>query len=264
MKYAKLKQVLSLLTCLLMLLAVAIQQNRKVFGHDFKGGHDEKGRVQPVEQKDDGTFVVHTGMLAKDIIGYGGNTPVDISVKEGRIVRVTPLPNAESSEFFGRLKEEGLFSRWIGMTPEEAVKADVDAVSGATFSSTAVIATVRRGMQYVVDTGVKPEVSASRRVWTSPEFLCVALVILAGSVLPSFGRSPRYRVVQLVLNVVVLGFWSGSFISYSLMVNYLSNGLHGWTSVIPVLLLIVAFVFPLFWKKNHYCAWICPWGSMQE
>jgi polyferredoxin len=70
--------------------------------------------------------------------------------------------------------------------------------------------------------------------------------------------------VQLLLNVIVLGFWSGTFVSYTLIVNYLSNGTSILPSLIPLILLIVAFIYPLFGKQGHYCAWNCPLGSLQE
>ncbi|MGL5272598.1 MAG: 4Fe-4S binding protein, partial [Phocaeicola sp.] len=62
----------------------------------------------------------------------------------------------------------------------------------------------------------------------------------------------------------VLGFWSGSFISLSLLVNILANGVNYWLFIIPFLLIVTAFIYPLFGKKNHYCTWICPLGACQE
>ena len=48
------------------------------------------------------------------------------------------------------------------------------------------------------------------------------------------------------------------------MVGYMSRGLTLWTSLIPVIMLITAFVYPLFGKKYYYCTNVCPCGALQE
>lgn len=278
MKYAKLQQICCLLTCLLMLAAVAISRDGKLLGHELREGHQEPdlsgynstGAAPTLRTEADGTIVISTQEIAKDIMGYGGNVPLEIYLKDGRITDIKPLRNAETPEFFEHVTASGLFARWTGLTPEEALQTQVDAVSGATFSSKAVIGTVMRGLQYAEGIGQDAAGDAANQsvqTWewaSSPKFWCTAAVILCGSLLPLFIRNRRYRIVQQILNIAVLGLWSGSFISYSLLVNSLANGIHWQTTLIPVLLLIVAFVFPLFGKKSHYCTWICPLGSLQE
>ncbi len=263
----KLNQLMRLLACVLMILAVAVNRDRKMFGHELGGGPQNADEAPT--WKSGGTTVISTKEIAKDIKGYGGSTPLEISLREGRVTGIEALPNAETPEFFGMVMQSGMLDAWTGMTVEEARSADVDGVSGATFSSEAVIATVRRGLEYAaVQEGAAAAGAASpadiRKMWRSPKFLCTLLVAVMGCLLPLFVRSRRYRVVQLVLNVVVLGLWSGSFLSYSLLVNYMANGVNLLAAVVPLLLLTAAFIFPLFGRKGHYCAWICPLGSLQE
>lgn len=263
MRSSRLQQIFSLATCFLMLLAVAINRDYKIGGHEW-GKQPAEGDSPIIRHQADGTFVVSTQELAKDIAGYGGNIPLEITVKEGHVTGIKALKNAESPDFFE--KASTLFSRWTGLSMEEAIALEVDAVSGATLSSNAIIATVHRGLVYAQNEGMEDTrpASAGYREWHSPKFLCTLLVVLMGAVLPFIVRFRRYRTLQLLLNVAVLGFWSGSFISYSLLVNYLSNGVHLATALISVLLLAVAFLFPLFGKKGHYCAWVCPLGALQE
>ena len=90
------------------------------------------------------------------------------------------------------------------------------------------------------------------------------LVVLMAAILPLFIHRKNYRTLQLVLNIAVLGFWCGAFISYALMVGYLANGVNVWASLIPIMMLVTAFIYPLFGKKNYYCTNICPCGSLQE
>lgn len=264
MKYGKLQQIFSLLACVLMLLAVAVNRDQRVVGIELAEAEKQVEITDPKRIMDDGTVVVSTGNLAQDIKGYGGPIPLEVSIKEGKVTDVKALKNSETPGFFRKVERTGLFSRWTGLSVDEALQLKVDAVSGATFTSNAVIASVHRGLEYAKNEHLDERSTALPEVFHSFKFWATLAVVLAGSLLPLWLRSRRYRMVQLLLNVVVLGCWSGSFLSYSLMVNYLSNGVQVWTSLIPLLLLVVAFVFPLFGKKSHYCTWLCPMGSLQE
>ena len=84
------------------------------------------------------------------------------------------------------------------------------------------------------------------------------------AIIPLFVKNKRYRVFQLLLNFVVLGLWGGTFISWSVLVGFMSGGINVWISLIPIVMLITAFVYPLFGKKNYYCTHVCPLGSVQE
>ena len=97
----------------------------------------------------DSVVVVNTTSLGRNIIGYSGTTPVEIYVTNGRISQIKPLPNMESPGYFWTVVKSGLFSIWNGLTPSEGRALKVDAVSGSTFSSDAVIRNVRAGLKYL-------------------------------------------------------------------------------------------------------------------
>ena len=258
-----LKRFLQLITCILLLMVVAINKEGRVFNRPV----DELFKKEQKEQADewvtaDGTRVISTRTMGKGIFGYAGNTPVQISLKDGRIQKIELLQNSESPDFLASVLNSGLLTAWDGLTPAEAIALTVDATTGATLSSSAIIENVNHALRYATDTA--PAGSASSFKWHDLRFWAVLVLVTGAMVLPLFYKNKRYRMVQLVLNVVVLGFWSGSFISLSLLVNFFSNGLNIWLSVVPVLLLITAFIYPLFGKKNHYCTWVCPMGSCQE
>lgn len=93
--------------------------------------------------KADTEQVIDTTELGTKIRGYRGPVPVRITVRNGKIVMVEPLPNHESPGYFNKLHQAGFFNKWNGMTLRQAADAHVDAVSGATYSSRAVILNVR-------------------------------------------------------------------------------------------------------------------------
>ena len=93
------------------------------------------------------TLVVNTTELCKDVIGYDGPTPLKIYVVKGVVVKVEALPNTETPRFFDRVLESGLLNAVVGKTPAEAAEMKLDAVTGATYSSQAVIDNLRAGLK---------------------------------------------------------------------------------------------------------------------
>lgn len=93
------------------------------------------------------TIVINTEKLGKEVLGYAGPTPVKITVTDGKIETIEALPNDETPGFFQRVKESPIFTALIGKTVKEASEVKLDAVSGATFSSKAVIENIRLGLQ---------------------------------------------------------------------------------------------------------------------
>ena len=93
------------------------------------------------------TLIVNTTDLCKDVIGYDGPTPVKITVVKGVVTSVEALPNTETPRFFDLVLQSGLLKAVVGKTPAEAAKMQLDAVSGATYSSEAVIANLRAGLK---------------------------------------------------------------------------------------------------------------------
>lgn len=271
-------RLLSLVVVMLVLSAAAILRDGRIFGHDLRQTHAAVVSVaqgsDTLEVQPDGTFVVNTRVLAKDVQGYGGPVPLKIHIdKDGRLTAIEAEPNAESPDFFDRAKE--LFSRWQGKTIDEAMAEDVDAVSGATFSSKAIIRNVQRGLAYAKQHGLADggngaqEESAERTVatgWTLGSIVALIAVLL-GAVVPLFTNNRRLHLVQLVVNVVVLGLWTGTFVSYTLFLRLFAGGVS--LSAIgalaaPLLMLIVALLYPLAGRSGHYCAHVCPFGSAQE
>lgn len=271
-------RLLSLVVVMLVLSAAAILRDGRIFGHDLRQTHAAVASVaqgsDTLEVQPDGTFVVNTRVLAKDVQGYGGPVPLKIHIdKDGRLTAIEAEPNAESPSFFDRAKE--LFSRWQGKTIDEAIAEDVDAVSGATFSSKAIIRNVQRGLAYAKQHGLADggkgaqKESVERTVatgWTLGSIVALIAVLL-GAVVPLFTNNRRLHLVQLVVNVVVLGLWTGTFVSYTLFLRLFAGGVSLstiGTLAAPLLMLIVALLYPLAGRSGHYCAHVCPFGSAQE
>ena len=277
-------RLLSLVVVVLILAAAAILRDGRILGHDLREAHEAKAlKNDTLEVKPDGAFVVNTKPLAKDVQGYGGPVPLKIYIKDGRVAAVEAEPNAESPDFFNRAKE--LLNHWQNKSVDEALAEEVDAVSGATFSSKAIIANMQRGLAYAkqhgqwgedgsvgaLGTSAPPIVgsvsNSAGALETSAPPIVALIVVLLGAVVPLFYNNRRLHLVQLAVNVVVLGLWTGTFVSYTLFLRVFSGGVSLSTIgalAAPLLMLIVALIYPLAGRSGHYCANICPFGSAQE
>ena len=253
------KKLVPFVAVFILLATLAMVCKGSLFGHKF--GVQENS-AQTVTVTGDGV-VVNTTDLAGNVSGYGGPVPVEIYISGGQVDSVHTLPNSESPQFFGKLEAAGLTRAWNGKTLPEALTMQVDAVSGATYSSNAYIANVRAGLNAAVaDSNVAAASSGFGFSW---KLAVVLLVVLAASLLPLFIHNKTYRVVQQLVNVGVLGFWGGTFIDYAMMINFFSNGVtFTLAAIITIVLLVVGLLFPVFGKSGHYCAWVCPFGSLQE
>ena len=274
-------RLLSLVVVVLILAAAAILRDGRILGHDLREAHEAKAlKNDTLEVTPDGAFVVNTKPLAKDVQGFGGPVPLKIHIKDGKVAAVEAEPNAESPDFFNRAKT--LFNHWQNKSVDEGMREEVDAVSGATFSSRAIIANMQRGLAYAkqhgqwgedgsvgaLGTSASPiEGGSVGALETSAPPIVALIVVLLGAVVPLFYNNRRLHLVQLAVNVVVLGLWTGTFVSYTLFLRIFAGGVS--LSAIgalaaPLLMLIVALIYPLAGRSGHYCANVCPFGSAQE
>lgn len=107
-----------------------------------------------VISKENGLTVINTTSLSEDVEGYAGTTPLKIYIKKDKIERVEALRNVETPKYFALIKRD-LLSKWNGLTVKKAASQQVDVVTGATYSSEAVIENVRRGLDYYQKNGKK-------------------------------------------------------------------------------------------------------------
>lgn len=97
--------------------------------------------------KEDGVYVVNTTTLGKDVQGYVSTTPVKVYIKKNKVEKVEFLKNQETPKYMARVKK-ALQAKWDGLKVKDAQNLKVDGVTGATFSSDAVIKNVQLGLEY--------------------------------------------------------------------------------------------------------------------
>ena len=97
--------------------------------------------------KENGTYVINTTQLDKDIEGYAGPTPLKVYVKNNKVEKIEFLKSPETPKYYTKVKK-ALQDKWNGKKVKDAKKMQVDAVTGATFSSEAVIKNVQIALDY--------------------------------------------------------------------------------------------------------------------
>lgn len=97
--------------------------------------------------KENGSFVINTTELGKDVEGYQGPTPLKVYIKNNKVEKIEFLKSTETPKYYDRVKKF-LQSKWDGLKVKEAREKEVDAVTGATYSSEAVIQNVRLALDY--------------------------------------------------------------------------------------------------------------------
>lgn len=104
--------------------------------------------AQDVMRKEkDGTYIVNTTTLAQDVEGYNGPTPVEVYIKKNKIVKVVPLKSQEGPKYVAKVKKD-MLPKYEQMNVKKGVVPEVDAVTGATFTSQAVQENIRRAVAY--------------------------------------------------------------------------------------------------------------------
>lgn len=103
--------------------------------------------AQDVMRKEkDGTYVVNTTTLAQDVEGYNGPTPVEVYIKKNKIVKVVPLKSQEGPKYVAMVKKE-MLPRYERMNVKKGTVQEVDAVTGATFTSRAMQENIKRAVE---------------------------------------------------------------------------------------------------------------------
>lgn len=207
--------------------------------------------------------MMNTSPHCDKIFGYNGSIPLTIYLDEDDIIEEVVLcDNKESKSYIKKVVNSGLLDEWDGLSLEEAIEEKVDAVSGCTFSSSAIIESMRTRMS------VFAEQESSFFAWDRSLLLRqVAILITTVLALICFFRpqkSKSLRIITLVLSICILGFWTNSLLSLALFCNWLINGVS-LSIQIPILIVaILSLVLPLVTKKSFYCQYLCPFGALQE
>jgi uncharacterized protein with FMN-binding domain len=201
---------------------------------------------------------------------YGGPLTVATVINgQQRIEHVAILQSADTSSYLEKIVGLGILRAFTSQ-PVAAVP-QVDTISGATISSTAIIRGVEQTANRIGVAAFGMQTVAPETRSTTPETVKLVTVLLffAAAAFVASKRFPwdrkKSRAALMVASVVTMGFTFGVLISLSTVVTLISgNWIAGLATYAPLFCLVLALVAILFMRKNLYCTYICPFGALQE
>jgi len=205
--------------------------------------------------------------------GYGGPLSVAVAVDpEGVATAVAVVQHRETPSFFDRVVRGGVLARLAGKSHQDRIVLgeDVDAVSGATYTSRALTQSVQGVVHKVARERLDLPVPADERriVFGIPELVLLALFAVGVTqrrIRVSKQLRSRLRWATLVAGLVLLGFvYNRPFVLAHINMVLLGYW-PGWHTHLYWYILIAGLLFFKATEEwNLYCYDFCPFGASQE
>ncbi len=250
-------------------LPITLDDIRKV----MPGASSHTHRLEPVDHylvKDEKGTVIGIAFLTSavppPVRGYRDEldilTGMDTS---GTITGVTILSHQEDPEYIGKLTAAGFLKKFVGRSVDRGFD-DIEAVTGATISSN----TIKKDIQTaafevhrkLIDSGIiRKEAGTTMRPFDALAAAAV-VVLMAGAVAAVLMPRQRWlRYALWIASFAAVGIWLNAPITVGTFVD-LRNGTL--PPHLPLLLLLFFAVIASLVKGNLYCAYMCPFGALQE
>ncbi len=212
-------------------------------------------------------YALHSLPDCSDLKGFAGNIPLIIGINnKDEIVGIVVQKNTETPiPFFKKVTDSDLLKKWNGKVASEAAMLNVDAVSGATMSSSCIIKSVKtRTANYIEE--IAKEKAEKIRFYKDCTFEILAWICLVLSLIAYYPKAPlgKYRKYLMFIFVLIPGFLLGRFVSLGLLKAWVSDGIPYSTQIFMTILVALAIFLPMITGRAFYCIWYCPFGSAQE
>lgn len=204
--------------------------------------------------------------------GYGGPMKVAVGVDpQGKVLGLAIIEQRESPAWISLMASRQFDKRLIGASFSDPLTLgqDIDAISGATYTTRAIVDAVRQASRQVATQQLAlpvPPQPAQAVQFGVPE-IALLMLFAAGFVgrQRAFPFKKQLRWIALIAGMIVLGFLYNSPLTLSNINALLLGFWPQWqTHLYWYLLLGGVLLFFIFENKNPYCDWICPFGAAQE
>ena len=217
--------------------------------------------------------VFGTSRLVEGVYGYAGPIVLAVHVDAGGGLRGFEIVSSNETpaylEFIKGWTDELLQGDTATGTRHTIFEADaltdVDALTGATLSTNAILRTLEKsGNRFAADVLDLPVAGSSappvRRV--DREFICLAL-LTACAVAARFRPNPWVRRAVLVSSLLAAGVWLNAQFSSQHVAALLGLRFAGVALTGPFFLVVIVPVVTVL-AGNVYCGYVCPLGAAQE
>ena len=200
--------------------------------------------------------------------GWGGPLQVATIINpEGTLDRIAILDHKETSSFFLKLQRHDFFHQFSGKRVSEKffLGEDIDTVTQATVTSRAITDAVRTASHEVGRKIFDLEIHREKKSWNFGIDELILLLLFVGVLVNIKLRSKILRHVVMTTAFIFLGF----YLNYAIAIGNISQILLGFIPSIKEnifwwMLIGGALLMPLVLKKNLYCSYLCPFGTLQD
>ena len=203
--------------------------------------------------------------------GYGGPMVLLVGIDTlGVVAGVEVVEQRETPIFWRMVRAGDYFEAVTGIAFEEVSYqyADAVAVTGATRSSDAIVASVRASVAEVAGEAFDVRIPIPKQPF---EFGFLEVAILALFSLGIVGhrlKGPIRRQLRWagqIAGLLILGFWENSPITLVKITSILSGYFPDIRSGLAFNLLLAGFLLTsIFYGRNLYCLYACPFGAAQR
>lgn len=208
-------------------------------------------------------YILDTRNIPGQVTGYNGPVPIALVLdSNGLVAGIEPMRNTETASYMDRVRRSGFLTPLTGKKPSAALEFnEVDTVSGATYTSRAMISSARTALTAAAGYDFKAAGTDPRAIFI--QTLCSLTLLFAVISWLAPHKLRRGRTLLLVLDVTILGFLGGVMLSMALLGTCLTNGPNISR---PILLssAILAVLLPFITGRQFWCSYACPFGAASE
>jgi RnfABCDGE-type electron transport complex G subunit len=221
-------------------------------------------------------IVFNTSNAPHEIYGFTDKIDMLVGVSNSGVVQgVKVIRHKETPGFFKKILSSKFFTQFQGKKLEKPLvgNKDVDTITGATVSSSAMIDTVNAAAAHYVTQVLKlpnakfPPLEQKglftrERLREHRDTLATLGIIIFLGVLAYFLASEILWILQAILGVYFLGFHFQSFLSILNLLTAAFCSFHVLTRDIVVLTLALVFFCFVLVIPRFFCGYVCPWGAL--
>jgi NosR/NirI family nitrous oxide reductase transcriptional regulator len=230
--------------------------------NEIYAGYDTAG--------DGGTLVGYVGV--GEASGWGGPMRLAVGVDPaGKIAGVAVLEDKETPAYLNDVQSSRFFRTLPGKAAGDAfaLGADVDAVSGASYTARAVASAVRTGSRRVASLELGQAFLQESPPYPSLGIPEVVILLLYAVGLAGYRKAWRFkrqvRWLSLTAGMIVLGFLYSAPLTVANLTGLLLGYWPHWQNHLYWYLLVGGGLMVLIVNnKTVYCDWFCPFGAAQE
>ena len=204
--------------------------------------------------------------------GYGGPLKLAVAVDPGGLISsVVIVEQRETAVYFQRVSDSELISSLAGKSYLDRFRLgeDVDGVSGATYTSRAIVSAARLGLRSIAAGQLGLDIPREKPPevrFGIPELVLILLIsVWFVSDRKGFQLKKQARWFTLLTSMMVLGFLYTSLLTLPFITKMAMGFWPQWQNSLYWYTLLGFFLATILLKgRNPYCQWICPFGAVQE